>query len=179
MLRIGPVAGLGALRHDDDERPALGVVAHCLGKADLRLPHALGAALAAAMKKENDGPLLVVVAPPLFRQIDLEAVGDAVQLDAAIEEAGLLRQCFRCGAERSLAASARGLSDERQSRKRGEDRRPEQSRKREHLSISIIQSRACGDWRIDDSGPASGTECESELLQEILSVFLAIFLRFA
>ena len=79
---VGPVVELRALRHDDDEGPALGVVAHRCGKADLGLPHAFGAALAAAVKKENDGPLLVVVAAPVFRQIDLEVVGDAVELDA-------------------------------------------------------------------------------------------------
>ena len=84
------IVGQRALGHDDDEGPALGVVAHRLGKADLRLPHAFRAALAAAMQEEDDGPLLVVVAAPVFRQVDLKAVGDAVQLDLAIQKAGLL-----------------------------------------------------------------------------------------
>ena len=68
------------------------MVTHRCGKADLRLPHALGAALAAPVQKQDDGPQLVVVAAPLLGEIDLEAIGDAVQLDAAIEEAGLLRR---------------------------------------------------------------------------------------
>ena len=87
---VGPVVVLRALGHDDDEGPALGVVADGFGKADLGLPHALGAALAAAVEEENDGPGLAVVAAPVFGQVDLEAVGGAVELDAAIEEAGLL-----------------------------------------------------------------------------------------
>jgi hypothetical protein len=36
--------------------------------------------------------LLVVVTTPLLWEIDLEAVADTVQLDVAIEEAGLLRR---------------------------------------------------------------------------------------
>jgi hypothetical protein len=59
-----------ALRHDDDEGPAVGVVAHLLGQADLGLPHAFGAALAAAVQEEDDGPLPMVVAAPLFGQVD-------------------------------------------------------------------------------------------------------------
>jgi hypothetical protein len=43
------------------------------------------------MQEEDDGPLLVVVATPLLRQVDLEAVSYAVQFDSAIEKAGFLR----------------------------------------------------------------------------------------
>jgi hypothetical protein len=59
------------------------------------------------MEGEDDGPLFAIVATPLFREIDLKAVSDSVQLDAAIEEAGLLRRFragrlrFRMGADRS------------------------------------------------------------------------------
>jgi hypothetical protein len=42
------------------------------------------------MEEEDDGPLLVIVASPLFREVDLEAVGYAAKFDSAIEEAGLL-----------------------------------------------------------------------------------------
>jgi hypothetical protein len=42
------------------------------------------------MKEKDDGPLLVIVAAPFFREIDLEAVGDSVKFDAAIEEASFL-----------------------------------------------------------------------------------------
>ncbi len=60
--------------------------------ADLRLPHSFGAALAAAMQKKNDGPLLAVVAPPIFRQVDLEAVGDSMRLNLAVQESRILRR---------------------------------------------------------------------------------------
>jgi hypothetical protein len=66
-----------ALRHDDDKRPALGVVAYLRWQADLSLPHALGPALAAAVEKQDDGPKPAVVAPPVIGQVDLETVGDA------------------------------------------------------------------------------------------------------
>ena len=88
---IGPVGVLRALRHHDHERPAVGVVAHRFGDPDLRLPHAFGAALAPAVQEEDDGPLLAVVAPPLLRQVNLKAVGDSVQLDAAVQESRILR----------------------------------------------------------------------------------------
>ena len=57
---------------------------------DLRLEHALRAALSAAMQEKQDGPRLVFVAPELFRQIDLEPVGDAIDFDLAVQEAGFL-----------------------------------------------------------------------------------------
>jgi hypothetical protein len=38
------------------------------------------------------GHCLMVVAAPILRQVDLKAIGAAVQLDAAIEEAGILRR---------------------------------------------------------------------------------------
>ena len=84
------------------------MVAHRLGKADLSLPHALGAALAAAMQEEDDGPLLVVVAAPVFRKVDLKAIGDSVQLDLAIQKAGLLLW-FRVGGMSRARQSGRGL----------------------------------------------------------------------
>ena len=68
------------------------MIAHRLGKADLRLPHAFGAALAAPVQRENDRPLLAVVAAPVFGQVDLKAVGDASKFDSAVQEAGLLRR---------------------------------------------------------------------------------------
>jgi hypothetical protein len=43
------------------------------------------------VEEKDDRPLLVVVAAPFLREIDLEAVAYAVELDAAVEEAGLLR----------------------------------------------------------------------------------------
>ena len=89
---IGPVSGRRALRHHDHERPAVGMVAHRFGEADLGLPHAFGAALAAPVQKQDDGPLFVVVAPPILGQVHLKAVHDAVQLDAAIQESGILRR---------------------------------------------------------------------------------------
>ena len=89
--RIGPVSGLRALRHHDHEGPAVGVVAHRFGEADLRLPHSFGAALAAAMQEEDDGPFLAVVAPPILGQVNLKAVSDAVELDAPVQESRILR----------------------------------------------------------------------------------------
>jgi hypothetical protein len=68
------------------------MVAHRLGKADLGLPHAFGAALATAVEGEDDGPKLVVVAPPLFGKVDDEAVGFTVEFYFSIQEAGLLRR---------------------------------------------------------------------------------------
>jgi hypothetical protein len=44
------------------------------------------------MERKDDGPKLVVFAPPFFGKIDLEAIADAVEFDSAIEEAGLLRR---------------------------------------------------------------------------------------
>ena len=44
------------------------------------------------VQRKDDGPLLTVVAPPIFRQVDLKAVGDAVQLDAAIQKSRFLRR---------------------------------------------------------------------------------------
>ena len=89
-VRVGPIGGNGALRHDDDEGPAVGVIADGLGKANLRLPHTLSATLSAAVEEEDNGPLFAIVAAPLLREIDLKAIGDAMELDAPIEEAGFL-----------------------------------------------------------------------------------------
>ena len=86
------------------------MVAHRLGNSDLGLPHALGAALGAPVQKQDDGPSLAVVALPIFRQVHLKAVGDAVQLDAAVQESGFLRRHlpgFRLGQARLLR---RGLA---------------------------------------------------------------------
>ena len=91
---IGPVSGLRALRHHDHEGPAVGMIAHCFGDADLRLPHSFGAALAAAVQEEDDRPFLAVIAAPLFRQIDLKTISDAVELDVPIEETGILRRLW-------------------------------------------------------------------------------------
>jgi len=87
---VGPEIGVGALGHDDDEWPALGMIAHLEGQADLGLPHALGAALAAPVEEENDGPLTVVVAAKVFREIDLEVITGAAELKGAVQEPGLL-----------------------------------------------------------------------------------------
>ena len=54
---LGPKAAERALGHDDDEGPALRMVAHRFRKADLGLPHAFAAALAATMERQNDRPL--------------------------------------------------------------------------------------------------------------------------
>src|SRR3984957_21251093 len=91
-VRIGPVSGLWTLRHYDHERPAVGMVAHCFGDADLRLPHSFRAALSSAVQEEDDRPFLTVVAAPLFRQVDLKAIGGSLEHDAPIEEAGVLRR---------------------------------------------------------------------------------------
>ncbi len=120
---VGPVVNLRTLRHHDDEGPALGVVAHRCGQADLRLPHAFGAALAAAVEKEDDGPLPVVVAPPVFGQVDLEAIGDAVELEGAIEEAGFL-EVF-------------GMRDERSARARPTGRAPAAMRSRRQAARAL------------------------------------------
>ena len=87
---VGPVASLRTLGHNHDEGPALGVIANGFRQADLGLPHAFRAAFAAPVKKQNDGPGLVVVAAPLLRQVDLEAIGDTAELNAAVEKAGFL-----------------------------------------------------------------------------------------
>ena len=71
---VGPVVDLRTLGHHDDEGPAFGMIAHRLGEADLGLPHAFGAALAAPVEEQNDGPLPMVVAPPVFGEVDLEAI---------------------------------------------------------------------------------------------------------
>ncbi len=95
MSSIAGSVQMGVLRtlgHDDDEGPAFGVIAHRFREADLGLPHAFRAALAAAVQEENDGPLPAVVAAPILGQIDLKAVGDVVEFDAAVEESRLLRR---------------------------------------------------------------------------------------
>jgi hypothetical protein len=96
---------VGALGHDDDEGPALGVVAELLGKAGLGLPQAFTAALASAMEKEDDGRrgfwlssfgggFEGLRAVKVFRQVDLKFVVDALELDGAVEKTGLLaRDC--------------------------------------------------------------------------------------
>ena len=106
-LRVGPVIGQRALGHDDDKGPALRVVAHSLGQADLRLPHALRTSLAASMQKQNDRPLLVVFAAPFLRQVDLEAVGSAVQFDPAVQKACLLLILRPAGPAQRLRALRR------------------------------------------------------------------------
>ena len=77
------------------------MVSHRFGDPDLRLPHSLRAALAPAVQKENDWPLLVVVPPPFFRQVNLKTISDALQNDVPVEEAGVLRWLWlgrvRCG----------------------------------------------------------------------------------
>ncbi len=80
----------GTLRHDNDDGPAFGMVAHRQGQADLGLPHAFGAALAASVKEQDDGPLLVVVATPVLGQVDLKPIGHAVEHELAVEETRLL-----------------------------------------------------------------------------------------
>ena len=106
--RVGPVSGDGALRHDDDERPALGVVAHLEGQADLRLPHALRSALAAPVQEQDDRPQLAVVAPAILRQVDLELVDYSADLDTAIQKAGLLRRLLGVMPACSRGAGVRG-----------------------------------------------------------------------
>ena len=91
---VGPIAVDCTLRHHDDERPALRMIANSLRQADLRLPHAFSTALAAPVQKQNDRPLLVVVAPPLFRDVDLVAIRGRAHLDPAIEKSCLLRWMF-------------------------------------------------------------------------------------
>ncbi len=100
---VGPEMAQGALGQDDDEGPALGVVAELLGKADLGLPEAFAAAFAAAVEeKQNRRGLLAffVFGALIFRaglrfvevfgEVDLEVVGDAFDFDGAVEEAGFL-----------------------------------------------------------------------------------------
>jgi hypothetical protein len=67
------------------------MVPELLGQADLRLPHSFRTALSAAVEKEDDRPLLVIVTPPFFRQIDLVAIGGTIDLNSAIEKSGFLR----------------------------------------------------------------------------------------
>ena len=80
-------------------------IPHAEMEADLGLPHALGTALAAAVKKQNHRPFSAVVAAPVLRQVDLEAVGDAMQFDAAIEEARFL---WRSGVTLAQGSDCRG-----------------------------------------------------------------------
>ena len=91
---VGPEVAEGALGHDDDEGPALGVVAELGGKADLGLPHAFGTAFAAAVEEEDDGEMAMVGefvgVAVVLREVDLELVGDAIEGDGAVEEAGFL-----------------------------------------------------------------------------------------
>ena len=112
-VRIGPAMAVeGDLGHDDDGGPAFGVDTNGGGQADLGLVHALGAALARAVEEENDGQVLVLI--PAQRQVDLVAVGDAVEHDGAIEKArspGGAARKRRAG--RGEAAPQAGLAAER------------------------------------------------------------------
>src|ERR1700722_11288176 len=85
------MGSLRALRHHDHEWPAVRVIPYRFGESDLRLPHALGAALAPAVQKKNDRPLLAVVAPPILGQVYLKFVDHSLQFDSAIQEPGILR----------------------------------------------------------------------------------------
>ena len=67
------------------------MVAHLQRKPDLGLEHAFRPAFAAPVQEQNDGPGLVFVAPELLGHIDLEPVGNALDLDLAIQEPGFLR----------------------------------------------------------------------------------------
>ncbi len=88
---VGPVAILRALRHHDDEGPALRMVAHGCRQANLRLPHALRAALAAPMQKEDDRPLLVVVSLKTVGKVNGEVVDGVMKFKRAVEKAGFLK----------------------------------------------------------------------------------------
>jgi len=90
VIIVRPEGTEGALGHDDDEGPALRMVAHGLRKADLGLSHAFGTALATAVQKQDDGPFAVVVSPPFLRHVDLVAMDYPGKDELAIEEARVL-----------------------------------------------------------------------------------------
>ena len=123
-LRVGPEVVLGALGHDDDEGPALGMVADLGGQTDLGLPHAFAAALAAAVEEEDDGPAVVVFFVGRFggvlglavvlRQVDLELVGGTVQLEGAVEETGFLGGALGRGVLAAARSGVRGQSHQRE-----------------------------------------------------------------
>jgi hypothetical protein len=90
-----------ALGHDDEEGPALGVVAELLRKADLGLPEAFCAALASAVEEEEDGGLLGLFAGKFgvagvglvgegIGEVDLEFIAGAAKGERAVEKAGFL-----------------------------------------------------------------------------------------
>ena len=124
------------------------MVAHRLGKADLGLPHAFGTALAAAVEEEDDGPLLVNVAAPFFGEIDLEAVSGAVQLEAAIEKAGLLRglRPGGVGAGRGSGSGARRYGPSEREAGGKESKRPE------HAGILLQLYLAGSGWALFAGG---------------------------
>jgi hypothetical protein len=108
-----------ALGDDDDEGPALGVVAELLGKADLGLPEAFAAAFSSAVQEQDyrrEGlgflaqgfRLFEVGFVEVFGEIDLEFIGDAVDFDGAVEEAGFLEGFWGYGGVRLVLGRVRG-----------------------------------------------------------------------
>jgi hypothetical protein len=103
-----------------------------IGEADLRLVHAVGAALARAVEEEDDGPGAVRIVLP--GQIDNVAVAGAVEEESAVEEPcvlglrgrprGLRWRRGRRGGVRGTLADLVGVGLERRSARdeKGEER---------------------------------------------------------
>jgi hypothetical protein len=169
-LRVGPVVGQRTLRHHDDEGPALRVVAHLLGQANLRLPHPLRAALPAPVEEQDHRPLLVVVAPPLLGQIDLEAVGGPIQYESAVQKARLLRGLLVV----EPAAAKKGLRLRGCNRAGQQQAGRDESQKTDHAGVPSHYIRPRSNGR---RGPMGRQPNLSPINSVFLSSFLTIFLR--
>jgi hypothetical protein len=109
------------------------------------------------MEEEDDGPLLVVVAAPLFRKVNLETVCHPVKFDTAVEEAGLLWGLGAGGRRSYMGARGCGRSNARscgetQAQHQGDGRaNNRKSKKTEHIKDSDAGSQARhrpGSWCI-------------------------------
>src|ERR1700749_142347 len=107
---------LRTLGNYDDERPTLRVVANGRGQADLCLPPAFSTALTAPVQKQDDWPLLVIIALKSLWQIDLKVICGAVELKSAIEEACLLKT-FRMGEMRGRTRVRSARRDDQRDQK--------------------------------------------------------------
>src|SRR2546426_145261 len=84
--RLRPPDFLTALRQDHHGGKAAAIHANGSADANLRLDQAVFAALAGAVKKQNDGPLLFP--RPILRDEDLVFVFRARERDGAVKKAG-------------------------------------------------------------------------------------------